>query len=292
MTEQKRSYKYYNNGLITKKFFDDETIPDGFTLGHLTKMNKTPWNKGLTSKTDARVKKYSDLRTSTMKEKGCYENPWNKGKTKHTDSRIKGLYGEDNPMYGKHPEAWNKGLTKETDSRIKRISEKHTGCQAWNKGLNHTTDSRIKYGYNRFQATKDKISKAHSDPIFIQKRFESMKANKTIGIQKDTQAEKKFYTELLKIYKEDDIIHPHLDIERYPFQCDFYIISEDKFIELHSCWTHGGKPFDENDKECQEKLAVWKQKAKTSKYYQNAIYTWTDLDVRKLETAKKNNLNY
>ena len=62
------------------------------------------------------------------------------------------------------------------------------------------------------------------------------------------------------------------------------------FIECQYYWTHGGHPYNkENDK---EKFELWKEKAKTSKYYQNAINTWTIRDVNKREIANKNNLNY
>lgn len=61
---------------------------------------------------------------------------------------------------------------------------------------------------------------------------------------------------------------------------------------MHSYWTHGGRPYDENDVACQAQLAKWQEKAKTSDYYKNAIYTWTDLDVRKVKIAKENNLNF
>ena len=40
------------------------------------------------------------------------------------------------------------------------------------------------------------------------------------------------------------------------------------------------------------KFEQWQEKAETSAYYKNAIYTWTDLDVRKQKCAKENNLNY
>ena len=53
----------------------------------------------------------------------------------------------------------------------------------------------------------------------------------------------------------------------YPFACDFYIVSEDKFIEFQGHWTHGKKPFNPEEKDCQEKLNKWKEKAKTSKFY-------------------------
>ena len=37
-------------------------------------------------------------------------------------------------------------------------------------------------------------------------------------------------------------------------------------------------------------LAYWKEKAETSDYYKNAIYTWTNLDVRKVKIAEQNGI--
>ena len=45
-----------------------------------------------------------------------------------------------------------------------------------------------------------------------------------------------------------------------------------------------------NEIEDREKLELWKSKAKTSKYYQNAIDTWTIRDVNKRKVANQNNL--
>ena len=39
-------------------------------------------------------------------------------------------------------------------------------------------------------------------------------------------------------------------------------------------------------------LNKWKEKAKTSKFYSNAIVVWTKLDVQKRTIALKNNLKY
>ena len=78
--------------------------------------------------------------------------------------------------------------------------------------------------------------------------------------------------------------------ELYPFNCDFYIKSLDLYIEIQGNWTHGDHPFDENNQEDIDKLNLWK--SKNTKYYQNAINTWTNLDVRKRNIAKQNNLNY
>lgn len=282
---KKRKFRYYNNGVITKRFYEDEEVPQGWYLGNLSLKNRTPWNKGLSSNTDERVKKNVDNATKTRKERGCYKKVWNKGLTKETDSRVKGLSGESNPMYGKHPIPWNKGLTKETDERVAKISQSNKHKVAWNKGLS------IK-GHPQTEETKQKIRLTHSSSECLKRRFETMRANGNLGVKQDSAAEVRFYNELISIYGKDDIIHPYFDEKRYPFQCDFYIISEDKFIELHSCWTHGGMPFDENNPMCIEKLNMWQEKAKTSNYYKNAIYTWTDLDVRKLKIAKENNLNF
>lgn len=78
----------------------------------------------------------------------------------------------------------------------------------------------------------------------------------------------------------------------YPFCCDFYIPHNDLYIELNYCWTHGGHFFDKNNEQDILKLQSWQQKAQSSKFYENAITTWTIRDVNKLECAKKNNLNY
>lgn len=87
--------------------------------------------------------------------------------------------------------------------------------------------------------------------------------------------------------------------ERYPFHCDFYIPSLDLFIECNFHWTHGRKLFDPNNEKDLEQLKRWEELGKNAtsvrdkgQYYKNAIVTWTQLDVRKYETAKTNKLNY
>ena len=98
-----------------------------------------------------------------------------------------------------------------------------------------------------------------------------------------------YYNYLLTKYKT---VYRQYRDSRYPFSCDFYIPCEDRFIELNSHWTHGGRPYDANDVECQSQLKLWEEKAKTSKYYQNAIYVWTKLDVRKYKTFIDNKLKF
>lgn len=80
--------------------------------------------------------------------------------------------------------------------------------------------------------------------------------------------------------------------EKYPFACDFYIPEKDLYIEFQGIWTHGGKPYNENDIEDQKLLEEWKEKAKTSDFYANAIEVWTIMDPFKRQIALQNNLNF
>ena len=98
------------------------------------------------------------------------------------------------------------------------------------------------------------------------------------------------YSVLIDIYGKDNVERQYSS-DLYPFACDFYIISEDLYIEYNGIWTHGHTPYI-GSKENEMKLKEWKQKAETSKFYQNAIITWTISDIKKRNTAKENNLNY
>ena len=78
--------------------------------------------------------------------------------------------------------------------------------------------------------------------------------------------------------------------KEYPFNCDFYLINYNLYLEINASWTHGGHPYDPTNIEDKNKLNVWKYK--NTKYYDNAIKTWTIRDVIKRNIAKENNLNY
>ena len=155
----------------------------------------------------------------------------------------------------------------------------------------HAKENNIKkYGVEYPQQlieNRKHMSEIMSSPKIQEKRLNTLKLNGTIGLQISNE-EKLTFNKLKEKYL--DVINQYRDKYRYPFNCDFYIQSLDLFIECQYSWTHGGHPYNkENDK---EKLELWKEKAKKSKYYQNAINTWTIRDVNKREIANKNNLNY
>lgn len=107
-----------------------------------------------------------------------------------------------------------------------------------------------------------------------------------------SKKEEEYYLYLCNRYGRDNIKRQYYDPFRYPFHCDFYVELEDLFIECNFHWTHGSHPFDKNNPEDIKILNEWKENAKTSNFYQRAIYVWTDLDIRKLNLMKSNHLNY
>lgn len=121
-----------------------------------------------------------------------------------------------------------------------------------------------------------------------EKRDNTKRKNHTFNTSKP---EDNCYNILINKYSVDDIERQYKS-DLYPYQCDFYIKSIDTYIECNFHWTHCRHKFDCNNKDDVNKLEQMKEKAKTSKFYKNAIKIWTERDVNKFECAKKNNLNY
>lgn len=122
----------------------------------------------------------------------------------------------------------------------------------------------------------------------LNKMIDSKRKNNTFNTSKP---EKLFYSQLQLLFNKDDIYYQYKEA-RYPFMCDFYIKSIDTFIELNLNWTHGKHKFDPYSQEDLTILNKMKSKAKTSKFYKNAIEVWTIRDPQKFKIAKENALNY
>ena len=101
---------------------------------------------------------------------------------------------------------------------------------------------------------------------------------------------KEKYSDCIRQYKS----------ELYPFNCDFYIPSLDLYIEYNGSHYHHYHPFDINDDNDLNELNRLKEKAENSNahkngkksQYDNIIYTWTILDLKKRNIVQQNNLNY
>lgn len=101
---------------------------------------------------------------------------------------------------------------------------------------------------------------------------------------------KEKYSDCIRQYKSD----------LYPYNCDFYIPSLNLYIEYNGSHYHHYHPFNINDDNDLNELNRLKEKAENSNahkngkksQYDNIIYTWTILDVKKRNIAQQNNLNY
>ena len=125
----------------------------------------------------------------------------------------------------------------------------------------------------------------HQD--ILDKIYKTKNINNSFNISKP---EKEYYDYLVARYGIENVKTQYID-SRYPFKCDFYIKSEDLFIELNLQWSHGGHLFS-NSVEDSRILDYWKKKAKTSKFYENAIDVWTRRDPEKYKYIVKNKLNF
>lgn len=85
----------------------------------------------------------------------------------------------------------------------------------------------------------------------------------------------------------------------YNYSCDFYLSDFDVYIEYHGSHYHHYEPFDINNQKhlielnkLKDKSIQLYEKRNRKNQYDSIIYTWTDLDVRKLNEAKNNKLKY
>lgn len=140
-----------------------------------------------------------------------------------------------------------------------------------------------KYGVNNAAYLNKTIINSHTKEA-NNKRNEAKRKNNTFNTSKP---EDKIYNLLIKKYK---IKRNWNKDTRYPWMVDFYILDLDLFIECNFHWTHGFHPFNPNSIEDINKFNIWKNK--NTKYYDNAIKTWTKRDIEKRNKAKEENLNY
>lgn len=275
-------HRYYCGDVI--KYFNDDEVPDGWVRGtpqsvkqKVSESVKLLWcTEEYKSKQDKY--NYSDEYKAQRSEtsRRAYANSDVAGRSRKVSESLKSYY-ECADSRAKCSERMSL-LWGEPEYRLRQTE----ALRKSHKGL-----------YDRHPEYRDALSqsmlsawKTNSNQI-LQKQRKTLNKNKSWNFSKP---EERMYSVLCEQYGKDNVIRQYHD-ERYPFNCDFYIKSEDLFIELNAHWTHGGRPYDENDAACQEQLAKWREKAKTSRYYEGAIHTWVEKDVKKLQTARKSGIN-
>ena len=276
--------KKYNNGEVSKYFFPGEE-PDGWVLGSTDEKKKR--------NSEAQKRVWQDLEYRKQRDELYKSDEYHK--KMHAAAKA-GWENTDR-------EARKKSAKLSAEKRFSNIDERQKAADRMKAKWQEADyrDSQIKALqiahkdlYDKhpeyrttLAASNLKAWKEHKAEI-LAKQYATKSKNKSFNTSK---AEENYYKGLIEIYGIDDVKRQYNEDPRYPFACDFYIPSEDLFIELNAHWSHGGHPFDETNLDDIYKLEQWQEKAETSVYYKNAIIVWTERDPLKIKIAKNNNLN-
>lgn len=276
--------KKYNNGVIAKYFIPGEE-PEGWVLGSTEEKKQKNRESALKQWKDPEFLEYIKEVYSTDEFHEMRSNAARKGWLNSDVEARRESNRQSHIEYYKDPN--------HRDAARQRMIKK------WQESEYHTNQTKAlqRSHENIYQKHPEYLSTVSEGNLrtwnerrqeILYKQYQTKKKNGSFNTSKPEDI---LYEELCLEYGQDNVIRQYRMDERYPFYCDFYIPSEDLFIELNAHWTHGGRPYDPEDEFCQKQLKDWQEKAKTSSYYQGAIDNWTKGDVKKLETAKKNNLN-
>lgn len=151
-----------------------------------------------------------------------------------------------------------------------------------------------RYGVAYFtQLPEHRQEQSHrmSDPSHQRRILSTKRENGTLSTSSSEDA---LYGLLVEYANQHDmtVVRQYRDEKRYPFAVDFYIPERDLFIELNGSWSHGGHWYEADREMDQKTVQTWRTRGKRSKYYTNALETWTQRDVRKREAAREARLNY
>ena len=265
------------------------------------------------------------LRTQHIKEtcqekygvSNCFASDEKKQKIKETNLKR---YGVDNPHKNKQViektrntcleryGVLNGGGTPEAIKKIKQTKLERYGDENFVNVEKCKQTKFEKYG-NPNYTNMDKNIKTCKAKYNVDYWFQSIEYKSNIKeyqrkarqtkIKNNTLVNSKLESMAYNLLKKyfSDIKCQWKDDEKYPYNCDFYIPKIDTWIEIQGFVTHGPEQFDENNIEHLEKVSILKQKnmahnTPNKNLYFAIIKCWTELDVEKRNTAKRNNLNY
>lgn len=178
---------------------------------------------------------------------------------------------------------------KEVQDKIKQVNLEKYGTEYsfQSKEYQENVIQKIfleKYGtISPMSATKDTI-KIDID-ILPREKWQTTRISN--GTWNSSSEEEMLYSELVKIFKD---VKRQYKSELNPFHCDFYIPATDTYIEYNGFFTHGGHPFDENNRDDVARAKVLLEKGKEHPLCNSAYEIWTQSDPLKVETARKNKI--
>jgi hypothetical protein len=178
-----------------------------------------------------------------------------------------------------------------SDKRESTNLEKYGNKHNWGKDskvrIKCMETTKKKYGVLNYTKSEE-FKELWKDSEFTKNR--NVKGNKTKKSNRTFNVSK-VEMKIIDYYKLNNINFEYqYSDEKYPFLCDFYFPDKELYVEINAMWTHGKEPFDESKTEHILLKEDWQKKSLESKFYKNALYVWTDLDIRKKDTAIKNGL--
>lgn len=176
----------------------------------------------------------------------------------------------------------NAAQAPEIIKKIKKSKKIRYGNENYNNRDKSKKTCIEKYGCEYYMQSNTAKSNMKE---YIEKSYLTKKAN---GHCISSKLEEKVFNKLCQKFSNVQRQYRTID---YPFACDFYIEDVDIYIEIQGHWTHGKKPYLGTEKDI-KKLEIWKKKARTSIFYQQAIRVWTETDVEKRKVAKLKNLKW
>ena len=195
-------------------------------------------------------------------------------------------------QYSKRAQTNRNANHKRTEEAREKMRKAKEGFVPWNKGLSKETDTRLAICSEKCRlGTLKHIEKVklENPNYYIEWRTKARATMKQNGTSKSSKPEENMYRQLCEKYGADNVKRHYYD-DRYPYECDFYIESEDLFIELNLHPSHYTHPFDDSSKE--DLSILHKLKEEDSEWSKMIIDVWSIRDVEKLQCAIRNNLNY
>ena len=287
-----------------------------------------PWNKGLTKDDDPRISMATEKRKNTLMERygtTSYNNSEkmvatiksnrvsdNKERALKDKSRVDKITETCLSRYGvkrasqlpevkeKMRKTFQERYGVSSPSQLPGVGEKISRSRSSSSSIKKAEETCIeRYGVPytmMLKSVQGKVKQTcinrYGVPVYSnkEKEYSTKKANGTLGSHK-SKIEQLYEEILINKFGCNSVIYNYFSDE-YPFRADFYVESEDMYIEINAHWTHGPHPYDPENPEDVELVLRWMRLAETKPYYNNAIYVWTDLDVRKRNIAIENNLNF
>lgn len=185
----------------------------------------------------------------------------------------------------------------EYSSQSQKIKEKikQTNLEKYGS-KNPMQNSQVREKQKRTMNQRYGVDYAMLSPILSQRLSESLiKTHQSGQYLKTHRANNSFNTSSIEKQFEQYLQDQQIQYiyqytsNLYPYTCDFYIPKYDLYIEIQGTWTHGGHPYSDSQ---DDKEVVNKWKSKNTKFYNQAIYVWTQLDPKKRKIAQQNHLNY